>query len=61
MSERTKGIAAVLLAVVLLALSAWSSQSVGRTAAREKQDVARCRSLGGEYASGKCFVNGEER
>lgn len=61
MSERAKDITTVLLAVLLGVLAVWASLSSGKTAAREKQDVARCKSLGGEYASGKCYINGEER
>lgn len=50
-----------MTAIMILMLLIWDKTSVLDSRNTQAQGVARCKSLGGEYASGKCFVNGEEK
>lgn len=50
-----------MAAIMILVLLIWSKTGVVESMNTRAQEVARCKSLGGEYASGKCFVNGEEK
>lgn len=61
MSERKALIIIVLIAAVLAALLELMALARDARTARHEEAVARCKSLGGEYASSKCFINGEEQ
>lgn len=45
---------------LLLILVCWSEEGRARSMETQRQETARCRSLDGIPAGGKCFVNGEE-
>lgn len=52
---------AFIAVMVLLAILIWADNSRQNSMNEQVQEVARCRSLDGEYADGKCFVNREEK
>lgn len=45
---------------LLLILVCWSEEGRARSMETQRQETARCRSLDGIPAGGKCFVNEEE-
>lgn len=60
MGEKVKLLAILTGLALVLTLARWSEWSRARSMEAQAQEVARCRSLNGVYASGKCYINGEE-
>lgn len=60
LSSAFKFCIAFIVVIVILAILIWADNSRQNSMNEQVQEVARCRSLDGEYANSKCFVNGEE-
>lgn len=61
--ESNPGKVAIVIAIILGLIFGyyWAEGAKYSSEQKELQNMAECRSMGGEYAEGKCYVNGEKK